>query len=552
MLKRTDLFSACVLFNLAACSGSGGAGGADETGEEDGEACLEEVFSPGPTALRRMSDTQYNNTVQDLFPGIEIPPQTISADPETHGFENFAEAQHASALLIEQYQKAALDVTEVAMWQSDAFLPCSVDGGSDPLGCGQGFLSEFAQRALRRPVDDATLAPYTALFEQNLSEHNFNVAIQLSMQAILQAPEFIYFFEFEGEALEEDSAIVALDGHAMASRLSYFLWDSMPDEALFAAAAAGELGSAEGLESQARRMIGESAARRSVVNFHRQWMDYDRIETINLDTNTYPNYYWELNEELKEGLSRRIEHVIFDSSSTLGELLTSPEAWVNESLAAIYGVEAPPAGSWEFRQLPADQRAGLLTDAGWLASRAHAVHPSPVQRGVFVLERLICLPPPPPPPEVDTNPPMDDAGQPQTNRERYEQHQTDEVCAACHNAIDGIGMGFENYDSMGRWRDLDNGFEVDASGELFGTEVDGTFHGALELSALLGESETVRDCMTTQYFQYALGRNESTEDSCSLGALQTSFTENGGDIRELLVSIVSSDAFRHRPAEVSQ
>ena len=554
MVKRNRLFCASLALSLVACSASGAAnegGSEDESGDEDGEACLEEVFTPGPTALRRMTDTQYNNTVQDLFSGIEIPPQTILADPETHGFENFAEAQHASALLVEQYQKAALEVTEVAMWQSDSFLPCSVDGGGDPVGCGSAFLADFAQRAFRRPVDASTLGVYTTLFEQQLGEHNFNVAIQLAMQAILQAPEFLYFFEFEGSPLEANQDIVALDDYALASRLSYFLWDSMPDEALFAAAQAGQLSTVEGIETQARRMLGEAAARRAVVNFHRQWLDYDRIETINLDPATYPEYYWELNEELKEGLSRRIEHVIFDGSSTLNELLTSPDAWVNESLAGIYGVEAPSAGSWELRQLPAEERAGLLTDAGWLASRAHAVHPSPVQRGVFVLERLICSPPPPPPPDVDTNPPNDDQAQAQTNRERYEQHKTDEVCAACHTAIDGIGMGFEHYDSLGRWRDLDNGFEVDASGELLGTEVNGPFDGAIELAALLGQSQTVRDCVTTQYFQYALGRNEADEDSCALEALQTSFSESEGNIQELLVSIVTSDAFRHRPAEVS-
>jgi hypothetical protein len=554
MLKQIDLPCALLALSLAGCSNSGSAnegGTDDESGGEDGEACLEEVFTPGPTALRRMTDTQYNNTVQDLFPGIEIPPQTILADPETHGFENFAEAQHASALLIEQYQKAALEVTEVAMWQSDNFLPCSIDGGGDPVGCGTTFLADFSERAFRRPVDASALGVYTALFEQQLGEHNFNVAIQLAMQAILQAPEFLYFFEFEGTPLEADQDIVALDDYAVASRLSYFLWDSMPDATLFAAAQAGELSTAEGIETQARRMLGELAARRSVVNFHRQWLDYDRIETINLDLATYPEYYWELNEELKEGLSRRIEHVIFDSSSTLNELLTSPDAWVNESLAGIYGVEPPSAGSWELRQLPAEQRAGLLTDAGWLSSRAHAVHPSPVQRGVFVLERLICLPPPPPPPDIDTNPPNDDQGQPQTNRERYEQHLSDDVCAACHAAIDGIGMGFEHYDSLGRWRDLDNGFEVDASGELLGTEVNGPFVGAVELADLLGQSQTVRDCVPTHYFQYALGRNEAAEDSCTLEALQAGFTESEGNIQELLISIVTSDAFRHRPAEVT-
>ncbi len=512
---------------------------------EPGGAC-EGLHDPGPAPLRRLTHTQYNNTVDDLFPGADIPPQTILVDPKSGGFENDGELQNPSALLIEQYQKAAVAVTDAALDGIGVWLPCAPDGGANPTQCGHDFLVDFGARAFRRPLTDDERAAFLGFFDERLAADNFNVALQLAMQAFLQAPPFLYFLEFNGAPVDGQSDIVLLDDYEIAARLSYFLWDTTPDAALLAAAAAGELTTEAGLEQQARRLLGEAPARRAVVNFHRQWLDFEKTELSSLDEATYPAWDPETtNHALLEELRRFIEHTIFDGEGTLAALLTSSESFADATVAEIYGVPAP-AEPWGPVSLDPSQRAGVLTTPGWLSGHAHAVNPSPVQRGVFVMERLLCQVAPPPPADVDTNPPDGGAEDPKTNRERYDQHTQDATCASCHKIIDGIGFGFEHYDSAGRYRELDNGFPVDASGELIGTDVDGPFVDGIELAQRLGQSEVVRSCVVSQYFRYALGRAPEISDGCTQAALQAEFETTGGDIHELLVSVVLSDAFRYR------
>lgn len=527
----------------ASTAGTTGTTGDDPTGGEPG-AC-EGPTDPGPAPLRRMTHAQYNNTVRDLFPGVAVPAQTIVVDPKVNGFENNADVQAPSALLVEQYQRAALAVTEAAWAAADTFLPCAPDGGGEPAQCGHTFLLDFGARAFRRPLSADEETAFLAFFDQQLAETNFAVAVQLTMQAFLQAPPFLYFLEFGGDAVE--GGAVALTGHEIAARLSYFLWDSMPDEALLAAAAAGDLDTPEGIAAEAARMLDDARARGAMVNFHRQWFDFDGVDTINPDPATYPDYSPELRAAMRAELDRFVESTLFEGPGTFAALLTSTDAEVDATLAALYGVDAPPPGEWTPVALDPARRAGILTRAGFLARTAHAVHPSPVKRGVFVLARLLCVPPAPPPANVNTDPPdADDPGQPKTNRERYAQHTAQADCAFCHQTIDGVGFGFEHYDALGRWRDLDNGEPVDASGELLGTDVDGPFDGAIELSNRLAASDQAHDCVVAQVYRYALGRGTTAADLCSLDDLRAQFAAASGDVRALLLAVVTSDAFRTR------
>lgn len=518
-------------------------------GSDTGEPaeCSEAVLDPGAAPLRRMTHTQYNNTVRDLFPGADIPPQTILVDPKVNGFENNSEVQAPSALLVEQYQKAALAVTAAAMAKPDGFLPCPADGGPDPATCGHDLLRDLGARAFRRPLAADEESAYLTFFDQQMAEHNFNVGLQLAMQAILQAPPFIYFPEFGGDPLVDQPELVALTGHELAARLSYFLWDTTPDEALLAAATAGDLDEIAGIEAEVLRMLDDPRARTSLVNFHRQWFDLDKIAEVNPDLATYPEFTPALRTSMRSEIDRFVESTIFDGAGTFAALLTSPATTVDSQLAALYKVAAPPPDTWTDLDLPASERSGILTRAGFLARTAHAVHPSPVRRGVFVLSRLLCVPPAPPPPNVNTSPPDEsDPDQPKTNRERYAKHTAQDTCGGCHQSIDGVGFGFENYDALGKWRTLDNTYPVDASGELIGTDVDGPFVGALELSQKLATSTQAHNCVVSQVYRYALGRNTGLDDLCSLADLRGQFAAASGDIRALLLAVVTSDAFRFR------
>lgn len=526
--------------------GTGDTGDTGGDGDGDGQ-CLADTDNPGPAPLRRLTARQYANTTRDLFPGVDLPAPTILLDPLVAGFENNAAAQTPSALLIEQYQRAAVEITAAAMDQAPLWLPCSSDGGADPSVCGQTLIAELGPRMFRRPLDPGTTQIYTDFFEAKQAEHGFSIGLQLTLQAMLQAPQFIYFLE-EGDGEISPDGAQALDGYALATRLSYFIWDTMPDAELFAAAEAGELTSEDTLVAQVERMLADPRARLSTVNFFRQWFDFDSIDEIVPDLATYPDYTPALRDSMKGELERLAEWTVFDLDGNFSDLLMSDQSFVDAELAAVYGVAAP--GDWALVDLDPNQRAGMLTSAGFLASRAHAVNPSPVKRGVFVLEHLLCQPPPPPPPDVSTEVPEDQPSDPKTNRERYQAHTVDALCQGCHVNIDGIGFGYEHYDSLGRWRATDNGFPVDATGTLIGSgEQDGEFDGAIELAAKLASSEVAHDCAVTNYLRWALARSPVIDDRCFRDDLEQAFLASEGNLRALITEIILSDAFRLRRTE---
>lgn len=524
-------------------SGSESAGESGESGELD--ECDARPFDPGPAPLRRLSARQYANTVRDLFPGVALPEPTILVDPKVGGFEHDAAAQTPSALLIEQYQRAAVEITAAAMQQSEAWLPCPLDGGEDAAACGEALILELGPRAFRRPLDAATAQVYLDFFAAQLEAEGFRVALELTVQAMLQAPQFIYFIEDVAADADPSARIQPLDDYSLATRLSYFVWNTMPDAELFAAAATGELRDDAGLTAQVERMLADPRARTATVEFFRQWFDFDRLDTIVPDPASYPSYTPALRDAMREELERFVAWLVHDERGGVDELLRSDRGFVDAELAALYGV-ASPSEPWQPVTLDASERAGILTRAGFLAARAHAVQPSPVKRGVFVLEHLLCAPPPPPPPNVDTSVPDNDPAQPKTNRERYAAHTDEALCVACHADIDPIGFGFEHYDSLGAWRTHDGGWPVDASGTLTLDAVELAFDGVPQLAALLADSERVHACVVTHHLRWALARSPASADACSQAALEATFADGEGSLRELVVAIVLSDAFRLR------
>ena len=238
--------------------------------------------------------------------------------------------------------------------------------------------------------------------------------------------------------------------------------------------------------------------------------------------------------------------VLREGDGTLETLFTAEFTITDDpGLLALYGVTLPEGHQpGDPVPLPEGQRAGLLTHASLLASHSHANQTSPIHRGVLVRQNLFCHMLPPPPPDVDDVPPDPDPNA--TTRERFDQHTSDPSCAGCHNLIDPVGFGFENYDGIGAFRTMEGDLPVDASGELLATDVDGPFDGVVELAAQLVESQTVRQCVSRQWFRFALGRSETIEDTCTMDRLYESFESSGHDVRVLLRELVLSDAFRYR------
>jgi len=320
----------------------------------------------------------------------------------------------------------------------------------------------------------------------------------------------------------------------------------MPDDTLFAAARDGELETSEQIAAQARRMLDHPNARQAVANFHRQWLGLHHLATISKNTNIYPNYYDGLRQLWEHETISLLEEVVFDGAGDLATLLTADYSMMNAELAEFYGISGPSGETFEQVSLDGVKRAGLLSHASILAAHAKSNQSSPVLRGKFVREQLLCQVLAPPPADVDVTPP--EVGPGSTTAEKFAQHSEDPACKGCHRLMDPIGMGMENFDAIGQWRDTDQGLVIEADGELTETDVDGKFKGVVELGKMLAESEQVRQCVTTQWFRFGYGRAEKPEDQCSLDRLSDAFAASGYNIKELLIALTQTDAFLYRRA----
>ncbi len=521
--------------------------------------CTEGENYAAVAPVRRLSRVEYDNTLQDLFAelqtgeyGFTVPHQDVARDNPINGFENNSGVLVASPLLVEQYEASAREISRLVVAVPEVLGGCSPDGGNE-APCGEKIIERFGARVFRRPLTSDELDRYRTFFRGELAATgNFGVATQLVLQALLQSPQFLYRLELgplNESTPPQSGGLVRLTPYELATRLSYLLWASMPDQALFDAAGSGALESQADIETQARRMLADPKARRAMREFARQWLDLDRILITNKDHETHPAWTDSMAEAMREETLRFVEHVAFDGDGSLDSLFTSSQSYVTDELAELYGASARPGAGLDEMQLvdlPTSERAGLLTQGSFLASRAHEVYGSPVLRGVFVLSRMLCIPPPPPLPGIDITPPREGENAPRTNRDRYAAHTTRAVCQSCHQKIDPIGFALEGYDSLGRFRTMDNGVPVDATSALAGTDVDGAIDGALGLSRSLAASEMVRRCMTTQWFRNAYGRAEARTDRCAIDAIDTRFETSNERLPELLIAIVTSPEFAYR------
>ena len=511
----------------------------DTTGEPSG-SCV--VPQPGKAPIRRLSAFEYDNTIEDLLGDTSHPSQAFPQEG-AGGFDNNADVASVSRLQAEKYMGAAEDIAARATEDVSGLLGCDLAG--DETGCVRSWIATFGARAWRRPLaeDEVTvmMATYTEVREQNDARES----VALVLQAFLQSPHFLYRVEFGVPSTGAD--VLALTDWELASRLSYFLWSSLPDDELFAAAAAGELNTPKKVEAQARRMLDHPRARTMVRHFNAQWLELHGVEGLTKDADLFPDYGPDIVAAQHAEINAFLDHVMWEGEGTVEALLTAPYTFVDDALAGYYGLPAP-VGTGMQQVTPDDREVvGVLSQGAILSVQARPYETNPIARGLFVRRQLLCTTPPPPPDDVDITPPEVDPGA--TTRERYSQHRADPACSGCHQLMDPVGFGFENFDATGRWRTTENGLPVDASGQLIGTDVDGTFIGVRELGDRLASSEVVTDCIVTQWFRFGYGRTESYElDACTLDDLKLRFAEADHDVRELLVALTQTDAFLSRPA----
>lgn len=528
-------------------------GGTADDGSDDGDSVSQcGDPSPGASPIRRLSGWEYDNTILDLL-GDDGHPSASFPQEGGSGFDNNADVSAVTRLMAGKYMQASEEVAARAVADLGTLLPCdpAADGGTNERACIEQWVDAFGPRVWRRPLASEERAAMLALFDEVRASEDLAGATSLVMQAFLQSPHFLYRVEL-GVPGEQGTAAVRLTDHEMASRLSYLLWGSMPDDELLGAAAAGELDSPEAVEAQARRMLDDPKARRMVEHFHEQWLGTIRLATLDKDPVEFPDWSPELSAKQVQEAAAFVDHVFFAGEGTLDELLTAPYTFVDAELAEHYGLPMPAgAGLQQTEAAGGMQISGILSLGGVLSAYSKSNRTDPIKRGLLVREQLLCQIPPPPPDDVPLLPPVldDDA----TTREQYEQHRADPACAACHQLFDPIGFGFENFDAVGRWRTTENGLPIDASGEVTAIDNAGEFDGVQALGQQLAASDDVAECVTRQWFRFAYGRTESAElDECNIDTLVTTFAESGHDMRELLVALTQTDAFMFRTAYATE
>ncbi len=506
--------------------------------------CDDPGIKPSDVPLRRITDRQYGNTIDAVFEGRIAPSDQFPHTIDYAGYSTAPEANVVSQLGAEEIMRAAEDVAAQTVTRLPELLPCAPNADE---ACARQFVLDFGRRVFRRPVRSDEEALLLGLYRTVIVDTPFRESIAVVLTAMLQMPGFLYLVE-EGRAnVEIEPGIIPLSGFEIASRLSFLFTDGPPDAELMAAAESGALDTPQGIEAQARRLLGRPEALRAVSSFSREWMDIDRFGISDKDTSVFGEYDEALAAALSEEVDRYVEHVMRDLGGSFSALMTAQTAVVNRPLAQLYGlgdqVSSGP-DDWQIVSLDRAQRSGVLTRAGVVASHAHGAATSPVLRGKLVRTRFLCNDLPAPPPGAQTNVPEFPPNA--TERDKAAIMVASEDCGGCHLLLNPIGIGFENYDALGRWRDqLEDGRAIDATGVVEGSAIGG-FDGVADLGMALSESSAVHACYSRQWFRYAFGRQEGLQDRCTVEAVQTRFTESGLSVPELLVQLTKSDAFRYR------
>ncbi len=429
----------------------------------------------------------------------------------------------------------------------DRIFSCQPTGPSDEAACARAILSRLGRLAYRRPLEAPELKGLLGFYAQGRRDGDFEAGIELALRYVLASPQFIFRLETEPEALAAGE-IYPLGDLDLASRLSFFLWSSIPDDALLTAAERGELSDRDGLSRQVRRMLADPRAAALVENFAGQWLYVRNLGNITPDRPTFPDFDDNLRRAMQRETELFVESIMREDRSVL-DLLTADYTYVNERLARHYQI--PGVYGDRFRRVPVtdEHRRGLLGHGSVLTVTSYATRTSPVLRGKWILDNLLGAPPPPPPPDV---PDLEDTGSAEglSIRERLTQHRANPACAVCHARMDPYGFGLENFDAIGRWRARGaDGVAIDAADTL----PDGTaFDGPSELrEAILRRPNEFVNTLTRKLLTYAVGRGLEYYDAPVVRSIVTQAAGENYRFSTVITGIVTSDPFRmkmKRPA----
>jgi len=504
------------------------------------------VDGSGPVAMRRLTADQYRRTIADLFgDDIEIVGR-FEPDARRDGLLAVGTAWVSiTPAGFEQYDAIARHIAAqvVSPERRDGFVPCvPQDATRADAGCSAAFLRSIAPRVLRREVTEQDLGWRVAEANQAADTlGDFYAGLRFALGGLLVSPEFLFRVE-RGQADSASPADLSLDDATLAARLSYFLWNTTPDDGLLAAAARGELTTEVGFARQLDRLLASPRLADGVRAFFSDVLGFDELEDVSKDPLLFPRFSREVLADAREQTLRTIADQLVSRDGDFRDLFTTRRSFMTRALGVVYRVPVGPRDGWEPFAFASDSpRVGLQSHLSLLALHAHPGRSSATLRGIFVREALLCQEVPAAPADVDFTVVQDiDNPSLKTARERLGAHGSERTCANCHALVDPIGLALENFDGAGNWRAQENGEPIDARGSLVGK----SFVGPEGLGQALHESEAVSACAVENLFRYAVGREAEIQERRLLRRLERDFAREGHRFRSLMRAIALSDAFR--------
>lgn len=501
------------------------------------------AFAPAVGGLRRLSVEQYQSSLRDLIGPEIVLPTRIEPDRRIEGLASVGSSiANTSKRGVEQYVAASYDVATQAM-ADDAvrarLVTCTPTATVDDA-CAEQFVTAFGARAYRRPLEATEVAALVDVAGEAASTlGDFHDGLVYAMAAILQSPSFLY----RAEVGEDDPANPGLrryDGYELAARVSFFLWNAAPDQALIDAAASGALLTDDGLGAEVERMLADERARDGVRAFFTDMLHLADLDRLNKDPDVFVHFSAELGAIARQETLAVIEDHVVDQRADYRDLLTTRTTFLDRKLASIYGVPAPSLEGFQRFEFPSDSlRRGILGHVSFLALNSHAASSSAVRRGQFVREVLLCGSIPAPPANANTAipEPTDEA---RTLRDRVLIHFQNPTCRGCHQLMDPVGLAFENFDGIGRFRTIENGALIDPSGSINGRY----FADASELGEVLHDHPDVPRCLVRTMYRYATGHVEVQSETSVLARLEQAFADQGFDVLSLMRTVVLDPGFR--------
>ncbi len=560
MNARICLATAAMALATSGCPDS--EGGDDETGTATGTATASATASatanptedtpttgsddggPAPVdggvgimGVRRLSRDEYDNTVRDLLGETSRPGSKLLPEDIYEPFDNDFTLQIASTPLIDALEALARDIAFATITDParKAMVLGCVPTGAQDTACMRSFIESFGRRAFRRPLAVEEVDAYAALAKLYTDQTgSFDEGACVVLRAMLQAPEFVYRVEIG--AGTDEPGVFRLNSFEVATRLSYFLWGTTPDDSLLDLAANNGLGTPDAVRGAAEKMLADPRARERFDRFHAMWLGYFSLP-----------HAPELTSAMRIETRLLIDQVLFDDKSSWYDLFTATGSYINDLLASNYGLPAPGSSEHVWVDYGASGRQGLLSQGSFLSVAGKFGDTSPTQRGKLIRTRLMCQAIPPPPANVNVDEPPSD---PNSNCkvDRYAAHRNDPACVDCHKLMDPVGFGLENYDQRGAFRTNDLNEPdciIDGAGDVDGI----LFKGPAELSNALIDADLLDACAVTQVYRLAMGHREQNEDMPVIDLLSQSFRDDDHRFDQLVLALVSQESFLFRREE---